>query len=163
MRRDWFIVIFMTLVALVIRASIDIALWQRIFEADICRTFWDVGKECIYNGGLPGQYHYGLHFIDYGLALMGMLGLVLSGRILSGGVYAYSFIHMVQSGTSDILYYWLDGKKVPENISWLWFNAPFISNQMTDEALFTNVIYNLFILLLGFGFLYTILKWRNDK
>lgn len=161
MLRSWLSVIFLVLLALVIRAEIDISLWQRIFESDICKAFWDVGESCKYVGRLPGQYHYGLYFIDFGLAVVGMLGLWFGGKFLSGIVYSYSFIHMIQSGASDILYYWLDGNSVPENMDWLWFTAPFVSNQMTDEALFINVIYNIVMLFIGFGFLYKLLDWRK--
>ncbi len=145
--------------AIIFRSLIDIFLWQRIFETNVCKVFWDAGHSCPYVGNQPGQYHFGLRLIDYSLIAVGVFGVLFESKykIISTALYGLTYITLVNAGLTDILYYWLDGKNVPKDISWLWFIVPGLESE-TNITLFVNVILHLMLWMIIYTSIYIIFK-----
>ncbi|HSS94708.1 MAG TPA: hypothetical protein VLR46_12070 [Candidatus Dormibacteraeota bacterium] len=97
-------------VGLLFYALSDILLWQRIFEAhDLFQ--YDV------------QYQSG--HVSTLVAMIAVGVVLLWDARLWALWYAAAFYTLTFSGLEDVLYYWLDGHKIPASCPWL-NNNPFI-------------------------------------
>lgn len=81
----------------------DIMVWQRIFESN---ELWHFGE----------QYHSGWYVMLFGFIV---LGAMLLNAWRDKVFYVISMIVLAFSGVEDILYYWLDGRTIPERLPWL--------------------------------------------
>lgn len=130
------------LVALIAYVRIDILIWGRIFEAD---QLWQYA----------GTYHRGWFVMLYGFIALGVLLLdTWRARIF----YAASLAVLCFNGTNDILYYWLDGRQLPQVLPWLDNHPLILFSPVTDERLLLNCFLWL-ALLAGF---YALLR-THDK
>jgi hypothetical protein len=89
-------------VALVAWSIQDILLWQRIFEAN-------------------GLYQYDLQYQYWHQAFLILL-IVLGAAWLHdkwGLWFALATWTLANSGLADVLYYWLDGRAIPQTLPWL--------------------------------------------
>ena len=82
----------------------DILLWQRIFEANKLWAF-------------DADYQTGHVAVLVGMIGMGAVLLLDSGvwaLWFGGALYTMAF-----GGGADVLYYWLDGRSIPDVLPWL--------------------------------------------
>ena len=91
-------------VSIIFYTLADILIWQRIFEAN---ELW-LGI---------GIYHKGWQMMLYGLMASG--AILLLPRWRQSVVFSVSLYTLAHSGLSDVLYYWLDGRAIPELLPWL--------------------------------------------
>lgn len=108
--------------ALCFYALTDIYIWQRIFETD---QLWQYA----------GVYHRGWFFSLYGMIILGVL--LLDGW-KNKYLYAVSLYLLAFNGTNDILYYWLDFRKVPARLEWLDNHAFIFFKPVTDTSLLAS-------------------------
>jgi hypothetical protein len=116
------------ILAIISITAIDIALWQRIFEAN---ELWE------FIGSNPGQYHYGYFIAMWGLLSIGVAGLLPAGR--DAVWFAVSFRLALMMGVEDLLYYWLDGRPLPTILPWLDEHPLIFFSPVTDASLLFNV------------------------
>jgi hypothetical protein len=99
------------IVGLTIYVASDILFWQRIFESHALFQF-------------DAQYQAG-HLVV--LAGMIALGIVLLWNTKLWALwYAAAFFTLAYSGLADVLYYWMDGKAIPNLCPWLDTSHPLI-------------------------------------
>lgn len=84
---------------------VDILIWQRIFEAN---ELWDLGI---------GTYHDGWTFALFGFMALGVLFFYPNLRRML--TFPLSLAILAFCGLEDILYYWLDGRTIPNTLYWL--------------------------------------------
>lgn len=111
-------------IALFFYVRADIMIWQRIFETD---KLWHYA----------GAYHRGWYQMLLGLLAVGCLLLPSwRERIL----YAVTLYILAFNGTNDVLYYWLDGKAVPQTLAWLDNHFFILFSPVTAENLIVNCL-----------------------
>lgn len=119
-------------IALIFYTLTDIYIWQRIFETD---QLWQYA----------GVYHRGWYFSLYGMIALGVL--LLDGwrnKIF----YGVSLYLLAFNGTNDILYYWLDGRVLPERLEWLDNHFLILFSPVTDTSLlFSSIIWFMLLVL----------------
>ena len=126
MIRYWFALA----VAMFFYAKMDILIWQRIFEAN---ELVDLGI---------GVYHWGWFQGLFGFMVLGIL--ICYPNIRRMIFFPLSLAILAFSGMEDILYYWLDGKRVPAELPWLNAN-PLIMKPVTAESLLVSAVFWLLI------------------
>ena len=85
-----------------------------------------------------GLYHDGWRITLDALSLCAIV--FLWGKWLEIAFFAATLHLFARNGTSDILYYWLDGRAIPQRLTWLDSN-PFIPfKPVTSEALVLSAL-----------------------
>ena len=111
------------LIALVLYTISDILVWQRIFEAN---ELWQYDK----------VYHAGWYVVLYGYLLVGLMHKDTRDKIMHVAcLWVFS-----QNGTEDILYYWLDFRRIPDRLHWLDTSPWFYFKPVTGENLLINAV-----------------------
>lgn len=118
-------IILAVFVTLLFYVAIDILIWQRIFESN---ELWDFAD----------AYHLGWSIALIGFVILGML--LLWPRLFGGIVYAASVIILAHSGLEDILYYWLDGRIIPDRLPWLDQSPLILFSPVTRENLIVSAL-----------------------
>lgn len=105
--------------------KVDILIWQRIFETN---ELWELGM---------GVYHTGWRYALYGFMALGALFLWPDvRRAVQFPVYLWI---LSVSGLPDILYYWVDGRPLPEVLPWL-EHLPTILKPITSANLVVSAV-----------------------
>lgn len=117
--------LLVVIIALIFYAYIDILIWQRIFESDNMISY-------------AGVYSKGFITVLISEVIIG--SLLLCGNIKEMIFYASTLTLFGLNGTEDILYYFLDGKMLPNNLPWLDHSHFIFFKPVTKEGLIGNVI-----------------------
>lgn len=110
------------LIALFFYIRTDILIWQRIFETN---QLWQYA----------GVYHRGWYMSLYGFILLGVLLLPTWREKL---FYGITLLILCFNGTNDVLYYWLDGRALPERLEWLDRHFLILFSPVTRGTLLLN-------------------------
>ena len=97
----------------------DVLIWQRIFEHN---QVWSLGV-----------YHDGWRITLDALPVAAVV--FLWGRWLEIAFFAATLQLFARNGTSDILYNWLDGQAIPQQLPCLDSNSFILFKPVTGEAL----------------------------
>lgn len=106
-------------VALLFYTTVDIMIWQRIFEANNMSEY-------------ASMYHSGWFISLAGYAIMGVL--LMWGAWKDCAFFLITLFVGAFSGLEDMLYYVLDRKPMPESLPWL------ANNPMIYQASRTGVL-----------------------
>jgi len=110
----------------------DILIWQRIFET---HELWDLGI---------GVYHWGWLHTLFGYMLLGSILIYPNLRRMI--TFPLTLLILAFSGLEDILYYWLDGKALPNVLPWLDPN-PLILKPVTADRLVLSALFWILIVI----------------
>jgi hypothetical protein len=119
-------------VAIFFYTKIDILIWQRIFEE---HKLIDLGI---------GAYHWGWLQSLFGFMTLGILVCYPNRRRMA--TFPISLALLAFSGLEDILYYWLDGKRIPAELPWLNSN-PLILKPVTANHLLLSAVFWLLLVI----------------
>lgn len=126
-------------IALLFYVRADILIWQRIFETN--ELWW-----------YDWIYHKGWFTMLYGFIVLGVFFLNTWRERCFYGVSLYLCAF---NGTVDVLYYWLDGRSLPQRLEWLDTHRFILFSPVTDVSLLLNCfLWLLFLVLLFFGLLH---------
>lgn len=114
--------------------KIDILIWQRIFEA---HQLWELGI---------GTYHQGWSFALYGFMTLGFIFFYPHYRRMV--MFPLSLALLAFSGLEDVLYYWLDGRSIPNYLPWLNNNPVIIQPVTTTHLLSSAVVWIILVVVL---------------
>jgi hypothetical protein len=106
---------------------VDILIWQRIFEAN---QLWDLGSDA---------YHTGWTYALFGFMALGVLFFYPNFRRMV--TFPLSLAILAFSGMEDILYYWLDGRTIPDTLSWLNTNPLIFLKPVTNTHLIISAVF----------------------
>lgn len=127
MKRVWLAIVL----ALICYTAVDILIWQRIFEEGSRQT-------TILRDQIP-YYHSAWQIVLAGLVVVGSIGLWKEK--LKMVFFALATVTLAFSGIEDLLYYWLDGKSVPQQLPWLNQAALIIKfGAVTDTQLLVSAL-----------------------
>jgi hypothetical protein len=119
-------------VAIFFYTKMDILIWQRIFE-----------EHKLIGLGI-GTYHWGWLQSLFGFMMLGILVCYPDRRRMI--TFPLSLSILAFSGLEDILYYWLDGKKIPAELPWLSSNPLILKPVTVDHLLISAVFWLLFVI-----------------
>lgn len=108
------------IVGLVFFAESDILIWQRIFEKNLLWQF-------------DSQYQSGHLVVLWGMIFLGVIFLI--DKKVWALWFATAFYTLVYGGVEDILYYWLDGQSLPNQLPWLESYHPLLLHPVTSFSL----------------------------
>jgi hypothetical protein len=132
MKRYW----FSLAVAIFFYTKMDILIWQRIFEE---HKLTSIGT---------GMYHWGWLQSLFGFMTLGILVCYPNRRRMI--TFPISLSILAFSGLEDVLYYWLDGKRIPAELPWLNSNPLILKPVTADHLLFSAVFWILLVIGLDF-------------
>jgi len=121
-------------IALFFFAKVDILIWQRIFETN---ELWELGI---------GTYHYGWTYALFGFMALGAVFFFPHIRRMLTFLMALPLLAF--SGIEDILYYWLDGRSIPDFLPWLSANPLLIQPVTRANLLLSAGVWLLLVVLL---------------
>jgi hypothetical protein len=128
MKRFWFALA----VAIFFYTKMDILIWQRIFE-----------EHKLISLGI-GMYHWGWLQSLFGFMTLGILVCYPDRRRMI--TFPISLSILAFSGLEDVLYYWLDGKKIPAELPWLSSNPLILKPVTVDHLLVSAAFWILFVI-----------------
>lgn len=136
MKRVWLAIAL----ALLSYALVDILIWQRIFEEEQRQT--DVLMTVI------PHYHAAWQIMLASLIAVGCVGFWREK--LKMFFFATATVTLAFSGLEDVLYYWLDGRMIPDQLPWLNNSVLIIKMGMVtnDQLLISVCIWLIFWLLM---------------
>lgn len=120
-------------VSVIFYARMDIFIWQRIFEANELKQY-------------AGIYHWGWLQSLIGFMVLGVLLCYPNLRMMI--TFPISLAILAFSGLEDVLYYWLDGKPIHPELTWLNSN-PLIIHPVTNVNLVISVIMWISVVVIG--------------
>jgi hypothetical protein len=127
MKRFWFALA----IAIFFYTKMDILIWQRIFE-----------EHKLIGLGI-GMYHWGWFQSLLGFMTLGILVCYPNRRRMV--TFPISLAILAFSGLEDILYYWLDGKRIPAELPWLNSNPLILKPVTVDHLLLSAAFWLLLV------------------